>query len=314
MNKEMTYEELRNRAYEIIGIPLAEIDRTGRLATGKGAVGTVVEESWFGKDPNSLAEPDFESLDIELKVTPYRVNKNNTISSKERLVSNMIDYMEEHKNESFEESSFYQKSSNLLIMFYEYLNDVNKGSFNISHVKFITLSEKMKSDNDFFFLLPKEDIEIMRQDWGIIVSKIKDGKAHEISGSDTNYLEACTKARDSSVRVDQPFSSEKAKPRAFSLKQSYMTFLLNNYVLGGNGYERLIRDVDELTATNFEDVITSRFKPYYGKTDVELANLFDISTKNKGFRNQIVSRIVGVEGNINNSQEFIKASIISKTV
>ena len=78
----------------------------------------------------------------------------------------------------------------------------------------------------------------MRQDWGIIVSKIKDGKAHEISEV-IQLLEACTKARDSSVRGPTILKRE-SKTGHFQ-KQSYMTFLLNNYVLGGNGYERLIR-------------------------------------------------------------------------
>ena len=51
---------------------LGEIDKTGRIATGKGAIGTVVEESWFGYKPNSKPTPDFEEAGVELKVTPYR--------------------------------------------------------------------------------------------------------------------------------------------------------------------------------------------------------------------------------------------------
>ena len=47
------------RGQEAIGIPFREMDKTGRLRSGKGAVGTVVEESWFGYTPNSDAEPDF---------------------------------------------------------------------------------------------------------------------------------------------------------------------------------------------------------------------------------------------------------------
>ena len=43
-----TKEAILRRAQEVKGIPLRDIDTTGRLATGKGAVGTVIEESWFG--------------------------------------------------------------------------------------------------------------------------------------------------------------------------------------------------------------------------------------------------------------------------
>ena len=64
------------RAQEIKGIPLWDVDKTGRLATGKGAIGTVIEESWFGYTPNSESEPDFPEAGVELKVTPYLRGKN----------------------------------------------------------------------------------------------------------------------------------------------------------------------------------------------------------------------------------------------
>ena len=44
----VTRESILRRAQEIKGIPLRNVDKTGRLATGKGAIGTVIEESWFG--------------------------------------------------------------------------------------------------------------------------------------------------------------------------------------------------------------------------------------------------------------------------
>ena len=38
----VTRESILRRAQEIKGIPLRDIDKTGRLATGKGAIGTVM--------------------------------------------------------------------------------------------------------------------------------------------------------------------------------------------------------------------------------------------------------------------------------
>ena len=67
----VTKELLLKRAQEIKGIPLREVDTTGRLATGKGAIGTVIEESWFGYKPDSEAQPDFPEAGVELKVTPW---------------------------------------------------------------------------------------------------------------------------------------------------------------------------------------------------------------------------------------------------
>lgn len=37
----VTKESILRRAREIKGIPLRNVDKTGRLATGKGAIGTV---------------------------------------------------------------------------------------------------------------------------------------------------------------------------------------------------------------------------------------------------------------------------------
>ena len=73
MSKKLytTKTAILRRALEIKGIPLREIDKTGRLATGKGAIGTVVEESWFGYSPNSDSKPDSPEAGVELKTTPY---------------------------------------------------------------------------------------------------------------------------------------------------------------------------------------------------------------------------------------------------
>ena len=79
-----TKEAVLKRAQEAIGIPLQLIDKTGRLSTGKGAVGTVIEESWFGYSPNSESEPDFPEAGVELKATPY-IRTNSGIRAKERL-------------------------------------------------------------------------------------------------------------------------------------------------------------------------------------------------------------------------------------
>ena len=59
-----TKEEVLKRAEEAIGKSIKEIDQTGRIKTGKGAIGTIVEESWFGYKPNSESEPDFPEAGV----------------------------------------------------------------------------------------------------------------------------------------------------------------------------------------------------------------------------------------------------------
>ncbi len=313
MSRPKSYIDLRERANDIIGIPFSEIDKTGRLSTGKGGVGTMIEESWFGQKPHSDKQPDFPELGVELKVTPYTIKKGN-YRSKERLVCNMIDYMSEYKANNFEQSSFYLKCSNLLLLFYEHDFSKENYDFDISHIKFLTLDPKTKEKHAFYFLLPEEDIEIMRQDWKKIVNKIKEGKAHEISEGDTNYLGACTKAANSRVRVEQPFSENPAKPRAFSIKQSYMTYVLNNYVINNYTNEKLIEKPTLLKEKNFEDIIIEKIKPYFGQSDEDLAHRFGIDVKNKSYRERIVAKILGISGKVNDAEEFQKASITCKTI
>ena len=93
--KYKTKAEVLARGQEAVGKTLGEIDKTGRIATGKGAIGTVVEESWFGYKPNSNPAPDFEEAGVELKVTPYRQTPRG-IQAKERLVCDMLNYDEEY--------------------------------------------------------------------------------------------------------------------------------------------------------------------------------------------------------------------------
>ena len=96
--------DLLKKAQEVIGIPMSHIDKTGRLKSGKGAIGTVIEESWFGYKPNSESEPDFPEAGLELKVTPY-IRNGQKISAKERLVCNIINYMTEYQK-TFETCDF----------------------------------------------------------------------------------------------------------------------------------------------------------------------------------------------------------------
>ena len=50
----------------------------------------LLRKAFFGYSVNSEARPDFDNLGIELKVTPFKRNKNGELSAKERLVLNII--------------------------------------------------------------------------------------------------------------------------------------------------------------------------------------------------------------------------------
>ena len=293
-----TKESVLKRAQEAIGIPLKEIDKTGRLNTGKGAVGTVLEESWFGYSPNSESEPDFPEAGVELKATPYKRNKNG-ISAKERLVCNIINYMTEYRK-TFETSDFWHKCQNILIMSYEHKDNVPKGDFTV--------------DKAILFSYPTEDLAIIKQDWQKIMGKILTGQAHTITEGDTLYLAACTKGANASSVREQPFSTVMAKQRAYSLKTGYMTNILNKYVFGSQEDEHIIKDWKELNVKSFESIITDKLRPYYGKTVTQISSEFGITSTSKGINEILLSRMLGIEGRASQTNEFKNANIVPKTI
>lgn len=295
----ITKEAVLKRAQEVIGIPLKDIDKTGRLSTGKGAIGTVIEESWYGYSPNGESEPDFSEAGVELKVTPYIKGKKGDIRAKERLVCNIINYMEEY-DKTFKTSAFWHKCETMLLMSYEHLKDVPKGEYKI--------------DKAVLFSFPEEDLCIIENDWKIIIDKIRNGQAHLISEGDTMYLAACTKGATAASVRKQPFSDIPAKQRAYSLKSSYMTQVLNTYIFGNSVNERVIKDWHDLKKNTFEDIIVDKLKPFFGKTQQELKTLFYVESTAKNLNEVLLAKMLGVTGKIAYTDEFQKACIVPKTI
>lgn len=293
-----TKGDVLRRAQEIVGIPLKEVDASGRLATGKGAIGTVIEESWFGYSPNAEAEPDFPEAGVELKVTPY-VHGKNGIRAKERLVCNIINYMEEY-DRTFQTSSFWHKCNTMLLMSYEHRENVPKGDLRI--------------DKAVLFSFPEEDLMIIEHDWETIMQKVRDGCAHEITEGDTLYLAACTKGANASSVRKQPFSEIPAKQRAYSLKSTYMTQILRKYIFGIEEDERIVKDWHALVHASFEEHLIERLSPYYGKTQRELKQLFGIEKSPKNLNDILLGKMLGIHGRIAQTDEFKKAGIVPKTI
>ena len=302
---EKSIDSIMEYAEGLIGKTFGEIDKNERLGDnrGKGNLGQVVEESYFGYDINSRAEADFSHVGVELKVTPFKVNKNKTISAKERLVLNIINYMEEYKKD-FYESSFWQKNNKLLLVFYQWKKELDKKDYVVKDIMLYEFSE--------------EDLVVIKDDWNTIVNKIKEGKAHELSEGDTNYLAACSKGVNrNSVRI-QPFSNELAMQRAYSLKSSYMTSLIRKR-LGVKDDE--VVSILKGTKMTIEQLLECKFEKFYGKSIYDICKELnvDIYAENgklpKNYVQMIVSRILGLTTNdLNKIEEFSKANIKFKTI
>ena len=90
---------------------------------GKGHFGQLIEKYYFGYNPNSKSEADFSKVGLELKTSPLKILNNGEYRSKERVVLNIINYLEVYK-ENFETSTFWRKNAKLLFIFY--LHDKSK--------------------------------------------------------------------------------------------------------------------------------------------------------------------------------------------
>ena len=278
-----------------------EIEKHGYK--GKGNFGQILEKFYFGYEPNSDAEPDFKEAGIELKSSPLKTLKNGEYRSKERLVLNIINYLEVHKEE-FETSSFWKKNAHLLLVFY--LHDRNLD----------LLDYLIKLVDGWQY--PNEDLKIIKQDWEFINQKIKDGKAHELSEGDTFYLGACTKGSTAlkSYR-DQPFNNEKAKQRAYSLKQGYVNHIIANIAQEETAvYGKIIEQPEILEKVrSIEEIVILKFHPFYGKSAEQIAQELglELNQKAKSYFANLTNAILGLELG-QKIEEFEKADIQVKTI
>ncbi|GGH45255.1 DNA mismatch repair protein [Mangrovimonas yunxiaonensis] len=270
---------------------------------GKGNFGQILEKFYFGYEPNSDAEPDFKEAGIELKSSPLKTLKNGEFRSKERLVLNIINYLEVHK-EDFENSSFWKKNAHLLLVFYLHDKDLDLLDYLIKLVD--------------GWQYPNEDLKIIKHDWETINQKIKDGKAHELSEGDTFYLGACTKGSTAlkSYR-DQPFNDEKAKQRAYSLKQGYVNHIIANIAQEETAvYGKIIEQPEILDVVeSIEDIVISKFQPFYGKSaeQIEQELGLKLNQKAKSYFANLTNAILGLELG-QKIEEFEKADIQVKTI
>ena len=112
-------KSIEEYARQLLGTTLREYTH-GEIAQrfhGKGNLGQLLEEDFFHYKVNSRSEPDFAEAGVELKSTPMKTLKSGELVAKERLVLNIINYMEECK-QTFRTSSFWHKNRHLLLMFY----------------------------------------------------------------------------------------------------------------------------------------------------------------------------------------------------
>ncbi len=277
---------------------------------GKGALGQMVENIYFFLETNSNPASDFSEAGLELKCTPLKHGTKAQYLIKERLVCNMMDYFEVAKQD-FEHSHFFLKCQLLLILFYLHQADCDK------------------LDLEFIFSvlwrLPEKDLLIIRHDYETIREKVLRGEAHLLSEGDTEYLGACRKGQKGDEPVLQPYSTERANKRAFSLKPAYMRTVLEYIHAQGEkavvNYTYQVKDVqlfeaEELRTHSFDDILLDRLNQHIGKSYLELCDFLGKRYDNdKSKYAHISSKLIDPAiGNVNLSEEFKKAGLQLKTI
>jgi DNA mismatch repair protein MutH len=268
----------------------------------KGYLGDLVEWFVFDKKPDSLSQADFSVAGIELKTTPIKHSGKYTYVAKERLVFSMIDY-QAIKNETWETSSFLKKNKVILLMFYLWMQNQSILDYKF---KFVHLLDLLSDLSD-------QDVLQIQKDWEHIVAKIKRNEAHLLSEADTYYLGACTKAANSRVVREQSPGHIPAKPRAFSLKQQYINYLIQTQLLHKS------IEVDSLfkkgrKVKTIEDAVKEKFAPYINHTDSEILQTLQSSVGKsaKSYKRLIVNKILGVSSE--NILELDKANITLRVI
>lgn len=272
----------------------------GRL--NKGGYGQALEQLYFKINPGSAQTPDFNEAGVELKTSPLKMTAKGNVS-KERLVLNIIDYSK-MAGESWEDSTFLRKNALLLLVFYIHKYDTSFMNYIVDLVS--------------LWKAPLADLKIIKEDWLTIQKKILDGKAHELSEGDTNYLAACTKGATSTTVRTQPYSEIKAKQRALSFKPKYINYIYNELLCRRNREEViesiLSHDEAVMTGKTFEQIIIDKFSEYIGMSFGAIQSRLGvtISPTAKNRFDTVTKAILGVR--TKRIEEFEKADIVLKTI
>lgn len=305
---------------KLLGHSLRELHSEAKMFNGKGGLGTAVEYYHYRYQPNSESRPDFPEAGIELKCTPLRLLADNSMASKERLVLNIINYIEEAQK-TFETSSFWSKNKFLLLMFYLHESGVNPVDMLFKLIR--------------TWRFPIEDLKIIKDDWNKIHKMILEGKADELTEGETFYLAACMKGSKAGEDMrEQPFSDKLAQQRAYSLKTSYINKIILDSYLNPNirhqlnishkrlaslekkySFESVVKSVRAYKrGETFEQLIERRMKPYYGKSVAKIVKKLNVQLNpfSKDCAYHVCRAILGVKSR--KIQEFENAGVLLKTI
>ena len=275
----------------------------GAFNGGRGTFGLILETDYFGLERNNESRPDFEEAGIELKSTPLKRLVNGQLRAKERISLSMIDYSKlAYESGSLYSTSFWSKIKRMLLVFYEYSQELSVRDYPIRLVSLWEFSESDKL--------------VIAKDWELIKSYVDNGQAHQLSEGLTNYLGAATKGSSSRDLTSQPYSSEMAMRRAFSLKTTYVNRIVKRLI--SNGEDTLFSSLttQELRSRTIEEAFTRRASKFNGKSIQEICSHFsqhDFNMLSYSVYAKMTKLMLGSDTE-NLPLELVNADITVKTV
>jgi DNA mismatch repair protein MutH len=288
---------------------------------GKGAFGNAIEAGHFYYLPNSSAKPDLGWA--ELKCTGLLPDVSGSRRAKERLVICMINYGGNPGSkipcvaeESAETSHAFCKLLSVLLVFYDYAKVVRSDELLDLPICLVALWSPSS-----------EDIALFKRDWEVIQGYVKEGRAHELSEGLTPILGACTKSSDSSVTIPQGYGPERAKPRAFALKQAYVTAIFQSLATrtpspSSQDTDLLVEEPIMRHNENFEKKVLRQMNAFAGRPvddicdEMSLTGKFGGKSGNSRRMNKFANKVAtGFQyQKIGNLPEFFKSGLTVKVV
>ena len=321
IDKQLPYDDTdRNSILEyarrLVDKTLRDLIDVKNIATNKkgnkGEFGQELEKHYFGYEPNSNSEPDFPAANLELKTTALKILKTSKeFRAKERLSLNIINFIE-IADEDFSNSSVLKKNASLLIIAYLYDPKVEIWDLLIKIVD--------------IWDIPAEDLKIIEDDWNIILAKIRDGKAHELSEGDTQYLGAARKGSKGGNLREQPNTIVKAQQRGFSFKGKYINLIIRELLIRkskrktqkatSESIVKSVRDFDKYKT--FDKIVQSKVQLFIGKNTEEIYSSLPKNLKknlNKNAKNYVSRLSLAMLGSSKTKiTEFEKGDVSIKTI
>ncbi|KAB2863640.1 MAG: DNA mismatch repair protein MutH [Exiguobacterium chiriqhucha] len=289
-------DELLNKTSEIVGKTFKELDSNNyfdKSSNDKGILGKIVETGFYGYPNNNKAEADFDELGVELKVSGFTVTKKGLWSAKERISLSQINF-KKIVDQEFQYSSLISKNRKILFIWYEFAKGGDPRDFVIR-------------DYQLYDMTAIEPV--IEKDYLIIQDFVRKGLAHNLSEGNSVILGAATKGASGQTQV-QPYSSIKAKTRAFSIKNSFIKGVLKEHRAN---YELILPK--ELTP---EEWLWNRLKKFKGMTQINILKTVDANsvkdTIPKGIGGMIQKRTIGDEEDLEKVELFNKLTYRIKSI